>query len=62
MTQQPTASALASRSPQLSSSPPFKPHLATLVMFGTVALSGGIVAAWFAGEGRISRIFATLQR
>ncbi|MEM9154520.1 MAG: glycosyltransferase [Cyanobacteria bacterium P01_F01_bin.33] len=31
-------------------------------MFGVVMGSGAIVAAWFAGEGRISRIFETLQR
>lgn len=34
---------------------------ATLVLLSILALSGVIVAAWFAGEGRISRIFAQVQ-
>lgn len=33
-------------------------RVATLVMLGIVALTSVIVAAWFAGEGRISGIFA----
>lgn len=36
-------------------------RLATLVMLAFVALSCVIVTAWFAGEGRISKIFAQLQ-
>jgi len=36
-------------------------RIATLVMLGAVALSSAIVAGWFAGEGRIHRIFAHLQ-
>lgn len=34
---------------------------ATLVLIGIVALSSVVVAAWFAGEGRISGIFAQVQ-
>lgn len=33
------------------------PHLATLLMVGAVVLSGAIVAAWFSGQGAISRVF-----
>lgn len=36
-------------------------RVATLLMLSFVALSGGVVAAWFAGEGRISKIFAQFQ-
>ena len=36
-------------------------RVATLVMLGIVALSSLIVAEWFAGEGKISRIFTHLQ-
>ncbi|HEY9660400.1 MAG TPA: glycosyltransferase, partial [Allocoleopsis sp.] len=39
----------------------FRPQLATLVMVGVVVLSGVIVAAWFAGQGTISRIFYQLN-
>ncbi|GAB4179655.1 MAG: glycosyltransferase [Coleofasciculaceae cyanobacterium] len=35
--------------------------LATLVMLGTVLLTGVIVAAWFAGNGTIGHVFAQLQ-
>ncbi len=38
-----------------------RPQLATLVMLGTVAIAGVIVAAWFAGQGTISRIFRQLN-
>jgi cellulose synthase (UDP-forming) len=37
-------------------------HLATLVMVGTVMLSGLVVTAWFSGEGTISRIFQHLNQ
>jgi cellulose synthase (UDP-forming) len=37
------------------------PHLATLVMLSSVALSGAIATAWFAGEGTISMIFQRLD-
>jgi cellulose synthase (UDP-forming) len=37
------------------------PHLATLIMLGTVLLCGAIAAAWFAGEGTISLIFGHLN-
>lgn len=36
-------------------------RVATLVMLSSVVLSCGVVAAWFAGEGRISKIFAHFQ-
>jgi cellulose synthase (UDP-forming) len=39
----------------------FRPQIATLVLLGVVALSGAIVAAWFAGQGTISRIFFQLK-
>lgn len=39
----------------------FQTRMATLVMLGIIAASGGIVLAWFAGEGTISGIFAQLQ-
>ncbi len=38
------------------------PRLATLLIFGTIALSGVIVAAWFAGDGTISIIFEQLNQ
>jgi len=36
-------------------------RIATLVMLGTVLLSGAIVAAWFTGQGTISMIFQQLN-
>ncbi|MBF2046169.1 MAG: glycosyltransferase [Elainella sp. C42_A2020_010] len=39
----------------------FRPQVATLVLLGVVALSGAIVAAWFTGQGTISRIFQQLN-
>ncbi|GAB4386592.1 MAG: glycosyltransferase [Elainellaceae cyanobacterium] len=39
----------------------FRPRIATLVMISIVLCSGAIVAAWFAGQGAISRIFAQLN-
>jgi cellulose synthase (UDP-forming) len=36
-------------------------RLATLILLGIVVLSGGIVAAWFAGVGAIEKIFAQIQ-
>ncbi|NJO39510.1 MAG: glycosyltransferase [Cyanobacteria bacterium RU_5_0] len=39
-----------------------RPQVATLVMVGIVVLSGAIVAAWFAGQGTISKIFAELNQ
>lgn len=36
-------------------------QVATLVMLGIVILSGIVVAAWFAGEGTIVRLFAAIQ-
>ncbi|MCU0524462.1 MAG: glycosyltransferase [Elainella sp. Prado103] len=44
------------------SSPLFRPQVATLVLLGVVALSGAVVAAWFAGQGTISRIFSQLNQ
>lgn len=38
-----------------------RPQIATLVLLGVVALSGAIVAAWFVGQGTISRIFFRLN-
>lgn len=38
-----------------------RPPIATLVMLGITILSGAIVAAWFAGEGTILKIFAQLN-
>lgn len=38
-----------------------QPQLATLVMLGTVILSGVIVTAWFAGIGAVPKIFAELE-
>lgn len=40
----------------------FRPQIATLVLLAVVVLSGAIVAAWFAGQGTISRIFAQLNQ
>jgi cellulose synthase (UDP-forming) len=39
----------------------FRPQVATLVLLSVVGLAGGIVAAWFAGQGTISRIFQQLN-
>lgn len=36
-------------------------RIATLVMLGTLMLSGAIVAAWFAGQGTIRMIFQQLE-
>ncbi len=41
--------------------PWLRPQIATLVLLSVVLLSGGVVAAWFAGQGTISRIFAQLN-
>lgn len=38
-----------------------RPQIATLVLLGVVAVSGAIVAAWFIGQGTISRIFYQLN-
>jgi cellulose synthase (UDP-forming) len=38
------------------------PRLATFVIFGTVAFSGLVVAAWFARQGTISTIFQQLNQ
>lgn len=38
-----------------------QPQLATLILVTTVIISGAIVAAWFAGQGTISKIFAQLN-
>ncbi|MEG4446653.1 glycosyltransferase [Microcoleus sp. AT9_B5] len=35
--------------------------IATLVMLGSVILAGGLVAAWFSGNGTLDRLFAQLQ-
>jgi cellulose synthase (UDP-forming) len=40
----------------------FRPQVATLVLLGVVLLSGAIVAAWFTGQGTISRIFNQLNQ
>ncbi|MBD0393650.1 MAG: cellulose synthase catalytic subunit, partial [Microcoleus sp. C1-bin4] len=34
---------------------------ATLVVLGAVAFAGAIAGAWFAGEGTVSGIFATIN-
>jgi cellulose synthase (UDP-forming) len=39
----------------------FRPQVATLVLLGVVVLSGAVVAAWFVGQGTISRIFHQLN-
>ncbi|MBW4464048.1 MAG: glycosyltransferase [Pegethrix bostrychoides GSE-TBD4-15B] len=39
----------------------FRPQIATVVLLTVVVLSGAVVAAWFAGQGTISRIFAQLN-
>lgn len=38
-----------------------RPRLATVLMVGIVILTGAVCAAWFAGEGRIYRIFSQLE-
>jgi cellulose synthase (UDP-forming) len=38
------------------------PHLATLVMVGSLTIAGAIVAAWFAGQGTIRTIFENLNQ
>jgi cellulose synthase (UDP-forming) len=38
-----------------------KPQITTIVLLSVIALSGAIVAAWFAGQGTISKIFAQLN-
>jgi len=35
--------------------------IATLVMLGLVIVAGGLVAAWFSGNGTLDRLFAQLQ-
>ena len=40
----------------------FRLRVATLIMVGIVAFAGAIAAAWFAGEGTISYLFAELQK
>ncbi len=35
--------------------------IATIVMLGSVILAGGLVAAWFSGNGTLDRLFAQLQ-
>ena len=35
--------------------------IATTVMLGSVILAGGLVAAWFSGNGTLDRLFAQLQ-
>lgn len=44
-----------------SDRPVFRIQVATLVMLGIVALSLGIVAAWFAGENRTKQIFTQIN-
>ncbi|MEM9503584.1 MAG: glycosyltransferase [Cyanobacteria bacterium P01_E01_bin.43] len=39
----------------------FRPKLATLLMFGTLAIAALIASAWFAGNGVISTIFEQLD-
>ena len=38
------------------------PHLTTLILLGSVAIAGAVAAAWFAGQGTISTIFAQLNQ
>lgn len=58
-----TPSKLRSRSTRRSAARGFSLPVqrATIVMVGVVALAAAIVAAWFAGESRITFIFAQLQ-
>lgn len=50
------------QSPKKTQTRPFShPQIATLVLLSVVAVSGAIVAAWFAGQGTISRIFYQLN-
>ena len=39
----------------------FRPHMATLVLLGTIVLAAGVCTAWFIGEGRIDHIFTKLN-
>jgi cellulose synthase (UDP-forming) len=39
----------------------FRPQVATLVMLGAIALSASVVAAWFAGEGKIATVFKQIN-
>lgn len=58
-------SPLESQTVQPSSSYPtslFRPQTATLVLLSVVFLAGAIVAAWFSGQGTISRIFHQLYQ
>lgn len=57
-----TTSPLESKSiPPTSQQPLFRPQVATWILLGVVLLSGAIVAAWFTGQGTISRIFYQLN-
>ena len=55
-------SRLERRKQRVAARQPVRPQLATLIMLGIVLLTGCICAAWFAGEGRIYRIFAQLNQ
>ncbi|MEO1520782.1 MAG: glycosyltransferase [Cyanobacteria bacterium J06633_2] len=39
----------------------FRPQLASVILLGIVILAGGVVAAWFAGNGTITSIFSRLN-
>ncbi len=57
-----TVSELRPQRPGLSTKSPIRPHTATLVMVGVLTVSAAIVAAWFAGEGNIQKIFWQLHQ
>ena len=57
-----TSEISSDRSLQRNTKRIFQLRAATLILLSLVAVSGLIVAAWFAGEGRISGIFAQIDR
>jgi cellulose synthase (UDP-forming) len=52
---------IESRPPQKPQTPTLRPQTATWVMLGAIAISGAIVAAWFADQGTIRQIFTQLD-
>ena len=55
-------SRLSHKKQKTSAQQPVRPQMATLIMVGVVLLTGCICAGWFAGEGRIQKIFAQLNQ
>lgn len=56
-----TTSSLNRQTVQKTGKQLFRPQVATLVMVSIVLVSGAIAAAWFTGQGTISRIFGQLN-